>query len=83
MEQDGNVIGVVFAKRTEAFTYAVVSRGFDKLVREIIEKDNTGVQQASLTLNMGTEYRPPEDLQSDIIKMQLESAKKPPAGEGK
>lgn len=75
--ETGQIIGVVFAKRTEAFTYAVVSRGFDKLVSEIIEKDKAGIQQANLTFDMGKEYRPPTELQSELIKMQRETAKNP------
>lgn len=75
--EDGSVIGVVFAKRTEAFTYAVASRGFDKLVEKIVEADKAGVQEASGYLEMGKEYRPPADLQSDLIKMQSEIEKKP------
>jgi len=81
--EDGTVIGVVFAKRTEAFTYAVVSRGFDKLVEKIVEADKAGVQHAVGYLQMGKEYRPPDDLQSDLIKMQLEREKKPSADESK
>ena len=66
----GNVIGVVFAKRTEAFTYAVVSRGFDILVEKILETDKARLPPgSSFTMEMGKEYRPPEDLQSDLLKM--------------
>lgn len=76
--EDGSVIGVVFAKRTEAFTYAVTSRGFDKLVEKIIEGDKTGVEQGVGYLQMGKEYRPPEDFQSELIKLRLERDRKPP-----
>ena len=70
--EDGDVVGVVFAKRTEAFTYAVVSRGFDRLVETIVEANKRGVQEGSYTIEMGKEYRPPPDLQSDLIKMRSE-----------
>ena len=81
--EDGSVIGVVFAKRTEAFTYAVASHGFDKLVQKILEADKTGVQQGVGYLQMGKEYRPPDDLQSDLIKKQMERERKPPTDETK
>jgi S1-C subfamily serine protease len=68
--EDGSVIGVVFAKRTEAFTYAVVSRGFDILAEKILETDKAGLPPGSaITIEMGKEYRPPEDLQADLVKM--------------
>jgi hypothetical protein len=79
--EDGSVIGVVFAKRTEAFTYAVASRGFDGLVGKIIEVEKAGVYDASITFQMGKEYRPPENLQSDLTKVRLEPQIKPPKGE--
>jgi S1-C subfamily serine protease len=81
--EDGSVIGVVFAKRTEAFTYAVVSRGFNQLVDKIVEIDKAGVQEGSYTMQMGKEYRPPEGLQSDIAKMQLAAEGKPSTRETK
>ena len=83
--EDGSVIGVVFAKRTEAFTYAVASRGFDVLVEKMVEAEKAGAQEqmGSFTLQMGKEYRPPEGLQSDLIKMQLEQDRKPPATDKK
>lgn len=77
--EDGSVIGVVFAKRTEAFTYAVAARGFDALVGKMVEADSAGAQEqhGSLTLQVGKEYRPPEDFQSDLYKIQLEQDGKP------
>ncbi len=70
--EDGSVIGVVFAKRTEAFTYAVVSRGFDILVGKLVETDKAGMPPgSSFTMEMGKEYRPPEGLQSELLKMRL------------
>jgi S1-C subfamily serine protease len=78
--EDGSVVGVVFAKRTEAFTYAVVASGFEKMIKEIIEVDKTGVNanQGSIRLEMGKEYAPPGDLQSELIRMQIEKQKKSP-----
>jgi hypothetical protein len=70
--EDGSVIGVVFAKRTEAFTYAVVSRGFDILVGKLVETDKAGIPPgSSFTMEMGKEYQPPEGLQSELLKMRL------------
>lgn len=70
--EDGSVIGVVFAKRTEAFAYAVVSRGSDILVGKLVETDKAGLSPgSSFTMEMGKEYRPPEGLQSDLLKMRL------------
>jgi S1-C subfamily serine protease len=70
--EDGSVIGVVFAKHTEAFTYAVVSRGFDILVEKLVETDKAGIPPgSSFTMEMGKEYRPPEGLQSELLKMRL------------
>jgi hypothetical protein len=81
--EDGSVIGVVFAKRTEAFTYAVASRGFDQLVDKIMEADQGGAQQGTITMQMGKEYIPPSDLQSDITKMRIEAERNPLKGETK
>ena len=64
---DGEVVGVVFAKRTEAFTYAVASRGFEQLVDKIIEVEKTGGPSGQGYLEMGKEYRPPEDFQSEVV----------------
>lgn len=69
---DGMVIGVVFARRTEAFTYALTARGFEILVQEMIERDKAGVAQTEFTLEMGREYRPPEGLQSDLITQMIQ-----------
>ena len=81
--EDGSVIGVVFAKRTEAFTYAVAARGFDKLVETMVEADKAGVPQGSRTLQMGVQYRPPDNLQSNITNMRFEEERKPTSGETK
>jgi S1-C subfamily serine protease len=72
----GDVIGVVFAKRTEAFTYAVASRGFEQLVVKIMELEKAGFEGGTGHLQMGREYAPPEDLQSEIVKGIMEEGKK-------
>jgi len=76
--EDGSVIGVVFAKRTEAFTYALTARGFEKMVEKMIEQDKAGVPQASAVIEMGKEYLPPGELQSELVKKQMEQGHKPP-----
>lgn len=81
--EDGSVIGVVFAKRTEAFTYAVAARGFEKLVEKVVEADKTGVQEGVSYLQMGTEYRPPDEYQSDLAKRRSEGQKTEPTDETK
>jgi S1-C subfamily serine protease len=81
--EDGSVIGVVFAKRTEAFTYAVAARGFEQLVDKVAEIEKSGVQQASGYMEMGKEYSPPENLQSDISKMRLKKEKQPGTDDSK
>jgi S1-C subfamily serine protease len=68
----GDVVGVVFAKRTEAFTYAVSALGLDQLVEKAVELDKSGGQQGSSYIRIGTEYSPPPDLQSDIVKANIE-----------
>lgn len=73
-----SVVGVVFARRTEAFTYALNAKGFGALVAEVIERDKAGIQQASFAIEMGKHYQPPVDMQSDIVKqlMEQQSAEK-------
>jgi hypothetical protein len=73
---DGSVIGVVFAKRTEAFTYAVASRGFEQLVNKAVEIEKSGVQASSDYMQVGKEYSPPDDLQSDVAKWWLKQGTK-------
>jgi hypothetical protein len=80
---DGSVIGVVFAKRTEAFTYAVASLGFDAMLEKAVEADKSGIRQTTSYLEIGKQYRPPDDLQSDLFKMQAEPDATPPTNEEK
>jgi S1-C subfamily serine protease len=44
------VIGVVFAKRTEAFTYAVCARGFGKITGYIDELESSGSAKKVITV---------------------------------
>ena len=74
--EDESVIGVVFAKRTEEFTYALAARGFEKLVATMIEQEKAGNPQGSSFLKMGQEYRSPDELKSELIKMQMEREQK-------
>jgi S1-C subfamily serine protease len=67
---DGEVVGVVFAKRTEAFTYAVASRGFEALVDKIVELEKKGGGDGSGYLEMGKQYAPPKDLNSEVAQSQ-------------
>jgi hypothetical protein len=73
--KSGDVVGVVFAKFTEAFTFAVVARGFEKLISAMIELDKSGAPPPESTLKMGVEYGPPPQFQSEIVKMQIEDQK--------
>ena len=74
--QDGTVVGVVFAKFTEAFTYAVVARGFEQLVTKMIELDKSGVPPQEGTITMGMEYAPPPEFQSEIVRMHADAQRK-------
>jgi hypothetical protein len=79
--EDGRVIGVVFAKRTEAFTYAVAARGFEKLVDKAVEAEKAGLPYSESYLQMGKEYRPPDEFQSDLVTKRAEPEKKTPTDE--
>jgi hypothetical protein len=79
---DGEVVGVVFAKRTEAFTYAVASRGFEKLVDKTVELEKAGAPDGKGYMKMGADYAPPKDFQSEVARSVMEGEpKKAPEGE--
>ena len=72
---NGEVVGVVYAKRTEAFTYAVSAHGIGQLLAKTIELDKAGTPPQTSFIQFGKPYAPPAELQSDIVKQHIQKQK--------
>jgi S1-C subfamily serine protease len=66
--EDGKLIGIVYAKRTEAFTYALVIHDFKSLNEETMRKDMSGEIGRDGKMVIGQKYRPPPELQSEMVE---------------
>ena len=65
---DGGVIGVVFATRTAAFTYAVTARGYDKLVDAMMEHENSAKPAEFGQMKLGGASTPVDSVASELKK---------------
>lgn len=66
--EDGKLIGMVYAKRTEAFTYALVIRDFKPLIQETMRKDMAGEIGRDGKMTIGQKYKPPPELRSEMVE---------------
>lgn len=68
ISEDGKAVGIVYAKRTEAFTYAASIKDFKVLIEEAIKRDLANAPEGSGKIEVGKQYSPPKPLQSEIVE---------------
>lgn len=72
LSREGKVIGIVYAKRTEAFTYAVVIKDiYSKIIEEVEKLNSVKGSHYKGQIKFGQQYKVSQEFQSEIINNEI------------